>query len=82
MGKGAEMTYYGDLHIIDLGTGRPTNHRYALGTAEPDPFGGPGRWVRVEVEGDSVRHRLHLERIKTCGIDEIIVVTDDDEVTE
>ena len=75
------MTHYGDLHIIDLGTHRPHRYRYAVGTAEPDPCGGAGRWIRVAAEGDEVHHRVHLPRVITSSIDEIIVVTDEDEVT-
>ena len=75
------MSDYGDLHIIDLGAHRPPNYRYGVGTAEPDPHGGAGRWIRVAAEGDEVHHRVHLPRAVTSSVGEIIVVTDEDEVT-
>ena len=70
-----------DLHIIDLGVDRPAHYRYAVGTAEPDPWGGDGRWVRIEVRAIDVDYHAHLERVATESDDEIITVTDDDEVT-
>ena len=67
------------LHIIDLGPDRPSNHRYALGTAEPDPHGGPGRWIRVRHR--EVRYQSHFPLIATRCDDDIIVVGEEDEVT-
>ena len=75
------MTDYGDLHIIDLGANRPSRYRWALGTAEPHPDGRPGRWVRVYAKVGHVKARKDLPRIVTGGLEEIIEVEDQDEVT-
>lgn len=70
-----------DLHIIDLGAARPQQYRWAVGTAEHDPFGSDGRWIRVAAEGSDVHPRVHLPRIATESVNEIITVTEDDEAT-
>ena len=68
------------LVIVDLGESRPSNCRYAVATVEPDPI-GPGRWIRIEAEGDEVHHRVHLPRVTTTSVDDIVHVRDGDFVS-
>ena len=71
----------GPLHIVDLGADRPLHYRFGVGTMEPDPFGGPGRWIRVAAVGSDVHHRVHFPRIVTESVEDIIEVGPDDDVT-